>query len=78
MVDSVRTPYGLGQLIGIVTTIFGDPNRFAEDLAKYTKIKPSDVQRVANKYLIPNNRTVVTMIPGDAPKDSDQDSEDDQ
>jgi predicted Zn-dependent peptidase len=78
MVDSVRTPYGLGQLIGIVTTIFGDPNRFAEDLAKYTKIKPSDVQRVANKYLTPNNRTVITMVPGEAPKDSDMDSEDDQ
>jgi len=66
MVDSVRTPYGLGQLIGIVTTIFGDPNRFAEDLAKYTKIKPSDVQKMAQKYLIPNNRAVVTMVPGNA------------
>src|SRR5262249_48728743 len=35
LVDSVRTPYGLGQLIGTVVTIFGDPERFADDLSKY-------------------------------------------
>jgi predicted Zn-dependent peptidase len=63
LVDSVRTPYGLGQLIGTVQTVFGDPYRFAEDVAKYTRVKPSDVKRVANQYLIPNNRSVVTLLP---------------
>ncbi|MGZ3687988.1 MAG: M16 family metallopeptidase [Bdellovibrionota bacterium] len=65
LVDSVRTPYGLGQLIGTVQTIFGDPKRFAEDLSKYLKVTAGDVQRVAQKYLIPNNRSIVTMIPGE-------------
>jgi zinc protease len=64
LVDGVRTPYGLGQLIGTVQTIFGDPRRFANDLNKYFKITAADVQRVAQKYLIPNNRSIVTLVPG--------------
>jgi zinc protease len=63
LVDGVRTPYGLGQLIGTVQTIFSDPNRFIDDLNKYLKIKAPDVQRVAQKYLVPNNRSVVTLVP---------------
>jgi zinc protease len=63
LVDSVRTPYGLGQLIGIVTTILGSPERYADDLAKYTRVSAADVRRVAQKYLHPNNRSVVTLVP---------------
>ena len=63
IVDSVRTPYGMGQLIGTVVTIFGDPERFAHDLEKYLKVTQKDVQRVAQKYLIPNNRSIITMLP---------------
>lgn len=66
LVDSVRTPYGLGQLIGTVATIFGDPERYADDLAKYTKVSVADVRRVAQKYLQPNNRSVVTLVPEEA------------
>jgi zinc protease len=63
LVDSVRTPYGMGQLIGIVTTILGDPERYADDLSKYTRVSAADVKRVALKYLHPNNRSVVTLVP---------------
>jgi zinc protease len=63
LVDSVRTPYGLGQLVGIVTTVLGDPGRYADDLAKYTRVTAADVKRVANEYLHPNNRSVVTLVP---------------
>jgi len=75
-VDSVRTFYGLGQLIGIVETIFGNPKRYADDLAKYTKITPAEVQRVSLKYLIPNNRSIVTMLPGVAPQVSVDEGDD--
>jgi zinc protease len=61
LVDSVRTFHGLGQLIGTVQMIFDSPKRFTEDLSKYTQVKASDVQRVAVKYLHPNNRSVVTL-----------------
>ena len=63
LVDSVRTPHGLGQLIGTIMTVFGDPGRFAKDLEKYTKVTGEDVKRVALKYLIPNNRSIVTLVP---------------
>lgn len=62
-VDGVRTPYGLGSLIGTVQVILGDPYQFGSDLAKYLKVTPADVKRVAQKYLIPNNRSVVTLLP---------------
>jgi zinc protease len=64
LVDSVRTPYGMGQLVGTVQTIFEDPQRYADDLSKYTRVSAADVKRVAQKYLQPNNRSIVTLIPG--------------
>jgi zinc protease len=66
VVDSVRTPYGMGQLVGTVATVLGDPDKYAADLEKYLKVTAADVQRVARKYLIPNNRSVVIMVPGAA------------
>ena len=63
IVDGIRTPHGLAQLIGTVTAIFDDPERFSEDIIKYTKVTPGDVRQAAQKYLIPNNRVVVTLVP---------------
>ena len=63
LVDAARTPHGLGNMIGTVMSILGDLDQFAEDLAKYTKVRAPDVKRVAQKYLIPNNRSVVIMSP---------------
>lgn len=62
-VDSVRTPYGLGQLIGTVQMILGDPRKYDEDVAKYLKVTAADVKRVAEKYLTPNNRSIITLLP---------------
>ncbi|MGE0615428.1 MAG: M16 family metallopeptidase [Bacteriovoracia bacterium] len=61
LIDSVRTPQGLANLLGTVHAILGDARRYNEDLEKYLKIKPADVKRVANEYLHPNNRTVVVL-----------------
>lgn len=63
LVDGVRTPHGLGIMIGTVQTTFGTLDRFADDLAKYLKVSAADVRRVAQKYLIPNNRSVVVLSP---------------
>lgn len=63
-VDSVRTGQGLANLIGTVDAIFGDPMRFKEDLAKYSRVTNADVMRVAKKYLIPARKNVITLIPG--------------
>jgi zinc protease len=69
-VDSVRTPNGLASLIGTVQTILGDAREFGSDLAKYTKVTPADVKRVAQKYLIPNNRSIVTLAPAESQRSS--------
>jgi len=63
-VDSVRTAHGLGTLIGTVMVIFGDPNRYQSDLAKYLNVTKDDVRRVAKKYLTKKRRNVVTLVPG--------------
>lgn len=62
-IDGVRTPHGLGSLIGAVQVILGDPYEFGSDLAKYLRVTPEDVKRVAQKYLIPNSRSMVTLVP---------------
>lgn len=64
-VDSVRTASGLANMIGTVDAIFGDPMRFKEDLAKYSRVTGADVVRVARTYLVPARKNVVTLVPGD-------------
>ena len=63
LVDSVRTQHGLAQLIGTVTMILEDPKKYSDDIKKYTRVTAADVKRVAEKYLLPNNRTVITVMP---------------
>ncbi len=63
LIESVRTPNGLAQLLGTVTTILGEPERFRQDLAKYGKVMAVQVRGVARKYLKPTNRTVVELMP---------------
>ena len=62
-VDSVQTPYGLGQWLGTIHMIFGNLKRIKDDVARYEKVTAADVQRVARQYLIPNNRSVVILAP---------------
>ncbi len=63
IVDTVRTPYGLAQLIGTAQMVLGDAKRFSKDLEKYHEVTPEKVKKVATKYFDPNNRTVVIMSP---------------
>ena len=63
VVDGIRSPHGIGQLLGTVQSIFKDPKRFSHELDRYQSITPADIQRVAKKYFDLNNRTVVTVMP---------------
>jgi zinc protease len=63
MVDTASSIHGIGQFIGLIVTVIGDPARFSEDLTKYLRVTPSDVKRVAEKYLVPNNRSIVFVQP---------------
>jgi predicted Zn-dependent peptidase len=46
-----------------VHTILGDADGIADDLRKYLKVTPAEVRKAAQKYLVPNNRSVVTLRP---------------
>lgn len=48
---------------GYAKVILGDVNLVNSQLALYQKVTAADVQRVAQKYFTPQNRTVVTMLP---------------
>ncbi|MCV4784678.1 hypothetical protein OFM36_35130, partial [Escherichia coli] len=60
--------YGLQTVLGKagqVTTyagFLGKPNWFQNDIDRYRKVTPADIQRVAREYLGPN-RLVMTYVP---------------
>ena len=49
--------------IGQYTTYYNEPNLINERLDKVAAVTKEDVQRVANKYLVDTNRTVVITMP---------------
>jgi predicted Zn-dependent peptidase len=49
--------------IGQYTVYYNDPNLINERLNKVSAVTKEDVQRVANKYLVDTNRTVVITMP---------------
>ena len=49
--------------IGQYATYYNDPNLINERLNKVAAVTKEDVQRVANKYLVDTNRTVVITMP---------------
>lgn len=63
----VRTGQGLGQLIGLALTVLGSETEVRtvvrNELEKYRKVTPEDVQKAAIKFLNPNRRSVVTLRP---------------
>jgi zinc protease len=52
-----------GEAAGYAKVILGDASLVNSQLALYQKVTAADVQRVAQKYFAPQNRTVVTMLP---------------
>ncbi|MEP6706335.1 MAG: pitrilysin family protein [Pyrinomonadaceae bacterium] len=49
--------------MGVWTVYYNDPNLINTRLDKVSAVTKDDVQRVANKYLTPANRTVVVTMP---------------
>ena len=49
--------------LGQYTVYYNEPNLINTRLDKVLAVTKEDVQRVANKYLIDTNRTVVTTLP---------------
>jgi zinc protease len=58
----LQTVLGKGSQIGNYAGYLNNPNWFQEDLDRYQRVTPADVQRVANTYL-GANRLVMTYVP---------------
>jgi zinc protease len=58
-----QTDQAKADAIGAAATLRGNPNLVNEELANYQKVTAADVQRVAQKYLTAENRSVIYMLP---------------
>lgn len=59
----MRTISGRANTIGTYEVFMGDYKKLFDAAKSYSAVTKEDVQRVANKYFEPNNRTVATLIP---------------
>jgi predicted Zn-dependent peptidase len=52
-------------------TVLGSPERANERLGELMSITAEEVTKAVNEYLVPDNRAVLTFIPGRRPKKED-------
>ena len=52
-----------GEELGYAAVILKDPNLLDAELDRFLAVTPEDVQRVAKKYFVPENLTVVEVYP---------------
>ena len=64
----MRTISGRANTIGTYEVFFGDYNKLFEAAKNYSAVSKEDILRVAKAYFGANNRTVATLLPGEAQK----------
>ena len=57
------TMAGIAENLANYHVYFKDANLINTEIERYMKVTPADLQRVAQKYLIPTNRVVLTYLP---------------
>ena len=62
-INGLQSSLARANSIGQYAVYYGDPNLINTRLDKVAAVTKEDVQRVANKYLQPTNRTVVSTVP---------------
>ncbi|MFY0689044.1 MAG: insulinase family protein [Cyclobacteriaceae bacterium] len=59
---------GIAESLADYHVYLGDANLINSELERYMKVTPEDLMRVANKYLVEDNRTTLTYLPMAAKK----------
>lgn len=62
-INSLQSSLGRANAIGQYATYYNDANLINTRIDRVTAVTKEDVQRVANKYLVQTNRTVVITVP---------------
>jgi len=62
-INGLQSSLGRANSIGQYAVYYGDPNLINTRIDKVSAVTKEDVQRVANKYLVQTNRTVVITVP---------------
>jgi zinc protease len=62
-INGLQSSLARANTIGLYAVYYGDPNLINTRIDKVNAVTKEDVQRVANKYLVQTNRTVVITIP---------------
>jgi zinc protease len=70
-VDSLKRIHDKAYILILNEIVTGSYTNLFDDLEKYDKVTPEDVQRVARKYFTKNNMTALTLIP-EAPKTTER------
>ena len=63
LINGLQSSLSRAITIGQYTVYYNDPNLINERLNKVAAVTKEDVQRVANKFLVDTNRTVVITMP---------------
>ncbi|HEY4681884.1 MAG TPA: pitrilysin family protein [Candidatus Acidoferrales bacterium] len=65
---ALDNPSTIARTMGHFGELTGDPESVNRTYALYQKVTPEDIMRVARKYFVPENRTVVTLSRSGAKK----------
>lgn len=62
--QGMETASGKAEQIGFYLAVLGDPGRVFGQLEEYRSVTADEIRAVARKYLVPQRRSIVTVLPG--------------
>jgi zinc protease len=76
--QGLETVSGKAEAIGFNTITLGDPSGLFTKLEQFRRVTRGDVLRVARRYLVTSQRTVVEVMPSGEVDDEDDEEEDEE